>query len=740
MAVLTAMEIYHVALQAGFTPDQAVTWTAVALAGSRGVDDLSTERGVGLWQVDPAAATRFGDLGNPLVNARAAYELSAGGTDLSRWEDGRDPVDHRVFLPTVMTVLRTEDTASDHGGYDRIDSGSVPGGSVRDTDTDTDADGLTDEFERLAGTDIALTDTDADDLSDAYELVTSHTDPLSADSDADGIPDAVAHTTGTGPVTPAAADPTPVLSDRDADGLSDAVEQRIGSDPLRTDSDTDGLADGVEYSLGLDAAQVDTDRDGLSDAAELRYGRDALTADVTVRTAPPVVPVAPVTAPVPAPAPGAEGAVRTMLDAALAQVGDRYEFGVDTDPDDPDPTVFDCAEFTQWAAARVGVDLEGASYLQYLELKEQGLLIPVDEAARTPGALVFHFTSEPTAGGGRPGEAHVAISLGDGRTVEAASTKLGVTTREIGDRFEYAAVLPGFAVPDVGAIAVPVADTDPDDGDPGGLDVETVMAGIREQESGGDYRADNPTSTASGAYQYIDGTWDGYRGYAHAGDAPPEVQDERMRADVTAAYARLGDWERVIAAHFAGEGGQAGSKADWDVAPGTPANHNPTIRDYVDGVLGHIDALGPPPPATPTTPTTPTPAVATAETAYADIDHGAPLTGDGSDGDADGLTDEFELLLGSDPLLADTDADGLTDAYEHLVSRSDLLLADTDADSLPDSVEVAAGFDPTRMDSDVDGLTDPVEMQWRASGVRETDPFGADPGVAAFVDDDGSAP
>jgi muramidase (phage lysozyme) len=45
------------------------------------------------------------------------------------------------------------------------------------------------------------------------------------------------------------------------------------------------------------------------------------------------------------------------------------------------------------------------------------------------------------------------------------------------------------------------------------------------------YRAQNPVSTASGAYQFLNGTWRtvsaraGYAGYARAKDAPPYVQD-----------------------------------------------------------------------------------------------------------------------------------------------------------------------------------------------------------------------
>lgn len=46
----------------------------------------------------------------------------------------------------------------------------------------------------------------------------------------------------------------------------------------------------------------------------------------------------------------------------------------------------------------------------------------------------------------------------------------------------------------------------------------------------GDYRAENPTSTASGRYQFVDGTFRATKaaqagGWTHAADAPPEVQD-----------------------------------------------------------------------------------------------------------------------------------------------------------------------------------------------------------------------
>lgn len=64
---------------------------------------------------------------------------------------------------------------------------------------------------------------------------------------------------------------------------------------------------------------------------------------------------------------------------------------------------------------------------------------------------------------------------------------------------------------------------------------------IVQRESGGDYSAENPTSTASGKYQFLDGTWNGYGGYQHASDAPPAVQDARA-CEVWANGAGASHW------------------------------------------------------------------------------------------------------------------------------------------------------------------------------------------------------
>ncbi len=52
--------------------------------------------------------------------------------------------------------------------------------------------------------------------------------------------------------------------------------------------------------------------------------------------------------------------------------------------------------------------------------------------------------------------------------------------------------------------------------------------GIFIAESGGNWHAQNASSTASGGYQFLDSTWAGYGGYARATHAPPWVQHERF--------------------------------------------------------------------------------------------------------------------------------------------------------------------------------------------------------------------
>ena len=81
MARLSIDEIYAAARAAGFSPQQASTWTAIAMAesgGSPGALNNKGEHSMGLWQINVAAGVRsnhWGDLNDPMVNARCVRDL-----------------------------------------------------------------------------------------------------------------------------------------------------------------------------------------------------------------------------------------------------------------------------------------------------------------------------------------------------------------------------------------------------------------------------------------------------------------------------------------------------------------------------------------------------------------------------------------------------------------------------------------------------------------------------------------
>ncbi|MFA7653978.1 MAG: hypothetical protein WCX97_02955 [Candidatus Magasanikbacteria bacterium] len=67
-----------------------------------------------------------------------------------------------------------------------------------------------------------------------------------------------------------------------------------------------------------------------------------------------------------------------------------------------------------------------------------------------------------------------------------------------------------------------------------------------------------------------------------------------------------------------------------------------------------------------------------------------------TDSDLDGLTNEEESKLGTDPKKEDTDGDGLLDDQEVNIFHTDPIKRDTDGDGIGDSNEVFAGSDPLK--------------------------------------------
>ncbi len=129
--------------------------------------------------------------------------------------------------------------------------------------------------------------------------------------------------------------------------------------------------------------------------------------------------------------PTGNGTAGNFLQHALAQQGDRYVFGAETNLNDANPDTFDCSELVQWAAARAGVNIPDGSANQEAWVRRHGTQMSVEQALRTPGALLFR-------------RGHVAISLGDGRTIEAKGSRHGVGVFNGRGRFTSAGLVPGM--------------------------------------------------------------------------------------------------------------------------------------------------------------------------------------------------------------------------------------------------------------------------------------------------------
>jgi len=108
-------------------------------------------------------------------------------------------------------------------------------------------------------------------------------------------------------------------------------------------------------------------------------------------------------------------------------------------------------------------------------------------------------------------------------------------------------------------------------------DLGAILATIRAMETGGNYRTQITSSTASGAYAFLDGSWDGYGGYRRARDAPPAVQD--AKAAWLARYIldkNNGDVTTIPVSWYIGHVPRG---AEWDTVPPVGANVL-TPREY----------------------------------------------------------------------------------------------------------------------------------------------------------------
>jgi cell wall-associated NlpC family hydrolase len=245
--------------------------------------------------------------------------------------------------------------------------------------TDTDGDGLSDEFERQLGTRVYDEDTDGDKLPDGVEVATHNLPRVRGATDA--TPDEVAHWTRM--KTNWERDFRGGRSNANADGdeVADWIEARGGTGPTPTPD-----ADRVHNPQPLDV---------FIEAARSQHGK-----------------------------PYQLGAKADLVDPRGART-------------------WDSSELVEWAAHQAGLrDMPDGSWEQYQYLHRPDVPVSVKTALETPGALLFRFSSDPAAGS-RPTHGSVAISMGDGRRViEVSERTREVKVVEAGNLYKHGAFIP----------------------------------------------------------------------------------------------------------------------------------------------------------------------------------------------------------------------------------------------------------------------------------------------------------
>lgn len=132
--------------------------------------------------------------------------------------------------------------------------------------------------------------------------------------------------------------------------------------------------------------------------------------------------------------------IESFLLECIAQKGDRYVYGAQPSPLDPDPKAFDCSALMQWAGSRVGLHLPRTAFDQWQYCRKAGDAITVAKGIATRGALLFVGDGTGT---GEQAIEHVTCSLGDGTDIEAKGAKWGVGVFASAGRFSFACLIPG---------------------------------------------------------------------------------------------------------------------------------------------------------------------------------------------------------------------------------------------------------------------------------------------------------
>lgn len=128
-----------------------------------------------------------------------------------------------------------------------------------------------------------------------------------------------------------------------------------------------------------------------------------------------------------------------VADAAQRYAGTPYVLGGehDTDFGFTPARALDCSELVQAALGDLGMQAPDGHWVQWAWCRDHGAIIPITQAIDTPGALLFVYDGSV--------DGHVAISRGDGTTIEARGKAWGTGNWSVqGRAWTHGALIPGI--------------------------------------------------------------------------------------------------------------------------------------------------------------------------------------------------------------------------------------------------------------------------------------------------------